>query len=304
MRRYVPLLVLLALIWGASFLFIKEGLRDFSPVVVAWGRLAIAAVLLAVFLVVQTGARAAVAEVRRAGLEVVPLGVVQNALPFVLISWGETHIDSGVAAIGNASVPIFVALLAFRYARGERSTGARLAGVVLGIVGVAVLAGVNPRGGWLGAVGTLAVIAASFLYGVGGLWIQRLLRRTRPLPLTVASLGSGALLLMPFALFSLPGHAPGGRALLSVIALGVFGTAVAMVLYFSIIAMAGSAKAALVTYLQPVFAVIYGVVLLSEPFRWPELVGMVLILGGVAFGSGTVAVRRRGREPAGSTMPA
>jgi drug/metabolite transporter (DMT)-like permease len=77
-----------------------------------------------------------------------------------------------------------------------------------------------------------------------------------------------------------------------------------MVMYFSIIAMAGSAKAALVTYLQPVFAVIYGVVLLSEPFRWPELVGMVLILGGVAFGSGTVALRRRSREPAGSTMPA
>src|SRR5882724_6328519 len=137
MRRYVPLLVLLALIWGASFLFIKEGLRDFSPVVVAWARLAIAAVLLAVFLVVQTGAREAVAQVRRAGREAAPLGVVQNAIPFVLISWGETHIDSGVAAIGNASVPIFVALLAFRYARGERSTGARLAGVVLGIVGVA-----------------------------------------------------------------------------------------------------------------------------------------------------------------------
>jgi drug/metabolite transporter (DMT)-like permease len=296
--------VLLALIWGASFMFIKVGLRDFSPVVVAWLRLVIAAVLLAAFLVLQTGAREAVREVRRAGREVVALGMVQNAIPFVLISWGETHIDSGVAAIGNASVPIFVALLAFRYARGERSTGARLAGVVLGIVGVAVLAGVSPRGGWMGAAGTLAVIVASFLYGVGGLWIQRLLRHTRPLPLTVASLGCGALVLTPFALFSLPSHAPGGKALLSVVALGVLGTAVAMVLYFSIIAMAGSAKASLVTYLQPVFAVIYGVTLLSEPFRWPELAGMVLILGGVAFGSGTVALRRRSREPAGSTMPA
>jgi drug/metabolite transporter (DMT)-like permease len=297
--------VLLALIWGASFMFIKVGLRDFSPVVVAWLRLVIGAGLLAVFLVVQAGAREAVAEVRRAGREVVGLGLVQNALPFVLISWGETHVDSGVAAIGNASVPIFVALLAFRYARGERSTGARLAGVCLGIVGVAVLAGVSPRGGWLGAAGTLAVVVASFLYGVGGLWIQRMLRRTRPLALTVASLGSGALVLTPFALFSLPHHAPGGKALLSVVALGVFGTAVAMVLYFSIIALAGSAKASLVTYLQPVFAVIYGVVLLSEPFRWPELVGMVLILGGVALGSGAVALRRRrGRDVAGSTMPA
>jgi drug/metabolite transporter (DMT)-like permease len=303
-RRYVPLLVLLALIWGASFLFIKVGLRDFAPVVVAWLRLVIAAVLLLGLLVVQTGARAAVAEVRGAGREVIGLGLVQNAIPFVLISWGETHIDSGVAAIGNASVPIFVALLAFRYARGERSTGMRLGGVVLGIVGVAVLAGVSPRGGWLGAVGTLAVVVASFSYAIGGLWIQRMLRTTRPLPLTVASLGSGALVLTPFALVSLPSHAPGGKALLSVVALGVFGTAVAMVLFFSLIAMAGAAKASLVTYLQPVFAVIYGVVLLSEPFRWPELVGMVLILGGVAFGSGTLALRRRGRDAAATTMPA
>jgi drug/metabolite transporter (DMT)-like permease len=262
-------------------------------VVVAWARLVLAAVLLLGLLLVQTGTRAALAELRGAGWEVVGLGLVQNAIPFVLISWGETHIDSGVAAIGNASVPIFVALLAFRYARGERSTGTRLAGVCLGIVGVAVLTGVSPRGGWLGAAGTLAVIVASFGYGIGGLWIQRLLRRTRPLPLTVASLGSGALVLTPFALFQLPSHAPGGKAVLSVLALGVFGTAVGMVLYFSIIAMAGSAKAALVTYLQPVFAVIYGVVLLSEPFRWPELVGMVLILGGVAFGSGTLRMGRR-----------
>src|SRR5690242_17724558 len=120
-RRYVPLLVLLALIWGASFMFIKEGLRDFSPVFVAWGRLVIGALVLAVYLLVQVGPRNAVAEVRRGGLEVGALGMVQNALPFVLISWGETRIDSGVAAIANASVPIFVALLALRFAHGERS---------------------------------------------------------------------------------------------------------------------------------------------------------------------------------------
>jgi drug/metabolite transporter (DMT)-like permease len=303
-RRYVPLLVVLALIWGASFLFIKEGVYDFSPVVVAWLRLVIGAVMLALWLLVQSGWREGVAEVRRGGREAGLLGIVQNALPFVLISWGETHIDSGVAAIGNASVPIFLALLALRYARGERSTGTRLAGVCLGIVGVAVLTGVNPRGGWWGVAGTMAVIVASLSYAVGGLWSQRMLRRTRALPLTVASLGGGALVLTPFALASLPGHAPGWKAVLSVAALGVFGTAVGMVLYYHLITIAGSAKASLVTYLQPVFAVVYGVVLLAEPFRWPELAGMVLILGGVAFGSGTLSLHRRGREPAGTTMPA
>jgi drug/metabolite transporter (DMT)-like permease len=253
---------------------------------------------------VKAGPREAIAEVRQGGREVGGLGLVQNALPFVLISWGETHIDSGVAAIGNASVPIFVALLALRFAPGERSTGARLGGVCLGIVGVAVLAGVSPRGGWMGAVGTLAVVVASISYAIGGLWSQRILRRTRPLALTVGSLVTSALVLTPFALVQLPSHAPGAKAVLSVLALGVLGTAFALLLYYSLITMAGSAKAALVTYLQPLFAVIYGVVLLSEPFRWPEAVGMVLILGGVAFGSGTLALRRRSREPAGSTMPA
>src|SRR3954451_11046387 len=158
MRRFVPLLLALALIWGASFLFIKVGLRDFSPIVVAWARLVIGAVLLAVVLLVQEGPRGAWAAVRIGGVEVLLLGLVQNAVPFALISWGETHIDSGVAAIGNASVPIFVAVFALRFAHGERSTGMRLAGVCLGMVGVAVLVGVNPRGGWMGAVGTLAVI--------------------------------------------------------------------------------------------------------------------------------------------------
>jgi drug/metabolite transporter (DMT)-like permease len=233
-----------------------------------------------------------VREMRVGGREVLLLGVVQNAIPFALISWGETHIDSGVAAIGNASVPIFVALLALRYAHGERSTGMRLAGVCLGIVGVGVLAGVNPQGGWLGAAGTLAVVVASLLYAVGGLWGQRILRRTRPLALTVVSLSSAALFLTPFAVFDLPSHTPSAKPLLSVIALGVLGTAVGMLLFYYLIGLAGSAKASLVTYLQPVFAVAYGVVLLGEAFRLPELAGMVLILGGVALGSGALALRR------------
>jgi drug/metabolite transporter (DMT)-like permease len=291
-RRFVPLLLVLALIWGASFLFIKVGLRDFSPIVVAWARLVIGAVLLAVVLLAQEGPRGAWAAVRIGGIEVVLLGLVQNAAPFALISWGETHIDSGVAAIGNASVPIFVALLALRFAHAERSTGMRLAGVCLGIVGVAVLAGVHPQGGWLGAAGTLAVVIASLLYAVGGLWGQRVLPRTRPLALTVGTVGAAAVALTPAALFQLPDHVPGAKPLLSVVALGVLGTAGGMLLFYYLIGMAGSAKASLVTYLQPVFAVVYGVLLLSEAFRWPELAGMVLILGGVALGSGAVALRR------------
>jgi drug/metabolite transporter (DMT)-like permease len=292
MRRFTPLLILLALIWGASFLFIKEGVHDLSPVVVAWGRLALGAVILAVVLVVQVGWREAKEELRLGGREALLLGIVQNAIPFVLISWGETHIDSGVAAIANASVPIFVAILAIWFARGERSTGSRLVGVLLGLVGVGILVGVHPQGGWMGAAGTLAVVVASVSYAIGGLWSQAVLRRTRPLALVVASLFGGALVLTPFALATLPAHAPGWKATSSVVALGVFGTAIGMLLYYYLITVGGTARASLVTYLQPVFAVVYGVLLLSEPFRWQELVGMVLILGGVAFGSGALRVGR------------
>ena len=103
------------------------------------------------------------------------LGVFSTALPFTLIAWGETRIDSGVAAIGNASMPIFVALFALRFRKTERATGARLIGVLLGLIGVAVLAGVDPKGGWAGFVGTLAVVAASVSYAIATLYTQNLL---------------------------------------------------------------------------------------------------------------------------------
>ena len=296
MRRWPVLLVVLGLIWGASFMFIKVGVRELEPVVVAWARLALGAVLLAIVFVWQQGPRPALAQVRATGVEGGLLGVVNNAIPFALIAWGETHIDSGVAAIANATVPIFVALLALRFARGERSQGLRLAGVLLGLVGVAVLTGVHPRGGWLGAFGTLAVVLACVLYAAGVLWSQRVLVRVQPLALATTSLAGGALVLTPFALAQLPSQVPSWKPLLSVVALGVFGTAIAMLLWYTLVALAGSARASLVTYLQPVFAVVYGVVLLGEAFRLPELVGMVLILGGVALGSGGVALARRRRH--------
>ena len=96
------------------------------------------------------------------------LGVVNAAIPFTLIAWGEKHIDSGVAAIANAIVPIFVVLLAIRFRPSERARGLRLAGILLGLVGVGVLAGAHPQGGWWGVAGTLAVVVASVSYAVGG----------------------------------------------------------------------------------------------------------------------------------------
>src|SRR6185437_15329423 len=136
-RPYALYLLVLGAIWGSSYLFIKVGVRDLSPAVLIEIRLACAAPVLLVFAASRFGWRA-IGSAWRPGLV---LGVLNAAIPFTLIAWGEKYVDSGVAAVANSSVPIFVALLAVWFAPAERSTGLRLVGILLGLVGVAILAG-------------------------------------------------------------------------------------------------------------------------------------------------------------------
>jgi drug/metabolite transporter (DMT)-like permease len=259
-RAYTPLLLVLASIWGASYLFIKVGVRDFEPTVLMTLRMLIAAVLLIGFLAVREGTRHAIAQVGSAWREGLVFGVINGAVPFTLIAWGETHIDSGVAAIANASVPIFVAILAIKFKHSERSSGLRLVGICVGLAGVAVLAGVHPEGGGWAVLGTLAVVLASLSYG--------------------------GLVLLPFGLAQLPDHSPGWKSVASLLGLSVAGTAVAQLILFRMLRLFGAARLSLVTYLLPVFALVYGSLLLDESLRPSVLGGLGLILGGVALGSG------------------
>ena len=174
-RSYVIYIGLLAAFWGASYMFIKVANRAFEPASMMMLRLALASLIILLVLAVQRGWGASLQDMRRLGWEGFALGVVNGAIPFTLIAWGEQHIDSGVAAIANASMPIFVVLLAIRWKPSERVRGLRLVGFVVGLVGVGVLAGVHPEGGWWGAAGTLAVVVASVSYAVGTLWGQRLI---------------------------------------------------------------------------------------------------------------------------------
>jgi drug/metabolite transporter (DMT)-like permease len=292
-RSYGALIFVLAAIWGASYLFIKVGVRDFEPTVLMTLRLLIGGVLLFAFLAAREGGRQALADVRGAWREGLVFGVINGALPFTLIAWGETHIDSGVAAIANASVPIFVALLAIKFNQGERSSGLKLGGILIGIVGVGVLAGVHPAGGAWGVLGTLAVVLASLSYASGGLYGQRALGRATGPVLAAASMLYGGLVLMPFALFQLPDHAPGWKPVASLLGLAVGGTAIAQLILFRVLRLFGAARLALVTYLMPGFALFYGAVLLGEPLRASMLEGLGLILGGVALGSGVWRPLRR-----------
>lgn len=300
-RSYVIYIGLLAAFWGASYMFIKVANRAFEPAAMIMFRLLIASLIILLVLIAQRGRRATVEEMRALGWEGFALGVVNGAIPFTLIAWGERHIDSGVAAIANASMPIFVVLLAIRFKPSETVRGLRLVGFLVGLVGVGVLAGIHPEGGWWGFAGTMAVVVASVSYAVGSLWGQRLIARTSGLVLSACSMLGGLLVLLPFGLAQLPSEVPGWKETGSVIALAVIGTALAQIILYRVLRTDGAARVSLVTYLLPATALVYGVLLLGEPLTWEELAGMALILGGVALGSGAVRFPRR--EPVAAPSP-
>jgi drug/metabolite transporter (DMT)-like permease len=287
-RSYLPPLLILSAIWGSSYMFIKVGLRDFPSAALVDLRLLLAAVVLVGVVLARGGA----ARLRPAAKPGALVGTVGMALPFLLITWGETHIDSGVAAVANSSVPIFVALLAIWFAPSERSRGVRVAGLAVGLLGVAVVVGVHPGGGWWGVVGTLAVVVASLAYAVSALFIQRRVVGVGGPELGAASVLWGFVALLPFALVDLP-HQVGWKPLGAVVALGVVATAVATLIVNRLIALHGPARTMLVNYLLPGFALVYGVTLLSEPLTAAEVGGLGLILVGVTLAAGLVTYGRR-----------
>jgi drug/metabolite transporter (DMT)-like permease len=297
-RGYVPLLLIVAGIWGASYLFIKVAVDEIEPTAMMDLRLLLAAAVLVPVLAFRFGLREATAAVRSTGIGAFILGVSNMALPFVLIAWGEKHIDSGVAAIANASVPIFVALLALRFNPGERVTGMRLVGVLLGLAGVGVLTGLDPEGGWWAVAGTLAVVVASLSYASANLYAQHRFPRSQPLVYTTASTLAAALVLL-----QLPDELPSWQALASVAALGIGGTAIALLFFYAMLNRYGASRASLVTYLLPPFALVYGVAFLDEEIRLSAALGLFLILAGVALGSGLLRLARRGAAAPATPRP-
>jgi drug/metabolite transporter (DMT)-like permease len=293
MRGYVALVSLLAAIWGASFMFIKIAVDDLAPTTTMFLRLLFSALPLLALVVYRLGLRSAERQLRSVLKPAIILGIINTALPFTLIAWGETRIDSGVAAIGNASMPLFVVLLALRFVRSERATGFRLFGILLGLVGVGVLVGVNPQGGWYGVVGTLAVIAASLSYAAGSLYTQTLLTDVRNDVLVAGSIAWGAIWLTPLGVVQAPSSFPGWAPIAAVLALALLGTVAGQLLYFRLIYRYGSSRASLVVYLLPVTALFYGALLLGEPVTASAIAGLVLILTGTPIASGVLRFPRR-----------
>src|SRR2546425_768547 len=284
-RRYLPMLVLLALVWGSSFMFIKVAVRDLDPATLVLGRLGVAALTLGLVVPLALGGKLTRSELRAHWPWLAVVGLLNTALPFWLLSWGETRIDSGLASIIQASVPIFNAVVSFGFFRDVRVTGLKLAGVAVGFVGVALLVGAQPHGKALGA---LAVVGMALCYAGAQLLAGRHLRAVRPLVVSLAATGVSALVWLPAGIAQAPHRVPSWKAIASVVALGVPGTAFALLLLYALIAGAGAAYASLVTYLIPPIALAYGAIFLDERFGATAFGSLALILAGVALGTGTI----------------
>jgi drug/metabolite transporter (DMT)-like permease len=299
-NRFAPMLLTLAAVWGASYLFIKVAVEEIEPAPMMALRTLLAAAVLLGYVLWRFGRGRALAELRAAWRHCLVLGVLNAALPFWLIAWGEQHIDSGLAAVVQASVPIFNALLILRFLPHERLTRTRALGLAIGIVGVAVVTGIHPEGGSVAIVGALAVVLSSLSYASAGVYGQRAVSGTAGPVLAAGSMLAAGLILTPLALFQLPGSVPSLEASASVLALSLLGTALAQLILFRMLALHGSARLSLVTYLMPGFALVYGALILDEAITFATIGGLGLILGGVTLASGAVPLRRRVVVPARS----
>jgi drug/metabolite transporter (DMT)-like permease len=285
-RQNLGLLLALSAIWGSSFLFIKLGVDELEPAVVVLGRVVVGILVLAPLVAVRGG----LGPLRGHAGAILALGALNNALPFWLLGFAETRIDSGLSAVIQAAAPIFTVLLASWIDRTQRVHGARLLGIGVGFLGVVLLVGVQ-EGGEL--VGALAVIGTALCYAVSVLLAGRtVVRSLPPLQVSIGQLVAGGLLVAPFGLAQAPSEAPSWGAIAAVVALGALGSGVAYPLYFTLIARAGASRAILVTYLVPAFALVYGAVFLDETVTVTALVGLALILGGTALATGA-RLRRR-----------
>jgi drug/metabolite transporter (DMT)-like permease len=294
MRRNLVMLVALALLWGASFMFIKIADRSLAPATLILGRLGFAAVTLALIVPFTVGWSNAAAATKANWRWLLVVALVNTAVPFWLLAWGETRIASGLASIVQGSVPVFNALFALAFFREVRVTGLRLVGFALGFVGVALIVGGQPSGKVLGA---LAVVGMAVCYALGGLLMGRHLRGVSPLVIALTSTAISAAVALPAGVAQAPHEWPGWRPVVSVVVLGVPLLGLAYLLFFALITGPGAAYASLVTYLIPPIALAYGAIFLGEHFGAMAFGGLVLILGGVALGTGAVALASlRGRR--------
>jgi drug/metabolite transporter (DMT)-like permease len=266
-----------SVLWGVPYLFIRIAVRGgVPPALVAFGRVALAAVVL-----LALAARAGtLPQLRGRWRAVIAYGVLEIALPFPLIAAGEQQVSSSLAAIVVASVPLIGAVLALRFDHSERPTPLRAAGLVIGFVGVVVLMGLDATGSGRELLGVGAILVAAVGYAIGPMILKLKLDGVDSRAMMGASLSVAALVLAVPAALSAPARTPTTGALVSVVVLGLVCTVAAFLVAAVLIRAAGTSRALVITYVNPVIAVALGVTLLGEQPGAGAVAGLLLILAG------------------------
>ena len=282
--REWSMLLALAMLWGGSFFFNAVAVREVPVFTVVLCRVALAAVLLLAVLRLQGRA---MPRGRRIWTAFFCMGLLNNAVPFSLIVWGQQHIASGVASVLNAATPLFTVILAHVLTRDERMTGGRLAGVLIGLAGVAVMIGGDALADLGVDVAAQAMcLAGALSYAFAGIYGRRFRAMgIDPIVTAAGQVAASTLILLPPVLvidrpWTIP--APGPAAILALVGLAAISTALAYVLYFRILATAGASNLLLVTFLIPVSAILLGILFLGEALLPRHVAGMALIGAGLA----------------------
>ncbi len=296
-HRDAFLLLLLGAIWGASYLFMRLAAPALGPAVLMAARVSLAAIALWLY----GAAIANLPDWRAHWRKFLMLGLLNNAIPFTLIGVAVIDLNASMAAILNATTPFFTAIVATLWL-GEAFGLRRLIGIVLGVAGVTILVGWSPlplNAQTLMAAG--AALLAAFSYGVATVYARDRFVGVQPLHTAIGQLTGSTLLLVPLAVFQLPNATLTLPIALAVLALALVCTAFAYLLFFELIASAGATQAASVTFLVPMFSVLWGVLLLGEPLSAGMLVGLAVILTSVWLVLGTGPLRPRKRLRARAT---
>ena len=294
------MLALLSAVWGASYLLIAYAIEEIPESLVVFARTALAAAALVLVIRVRGGElRPFLRDARRRPGTALLLGLVAIALPFMLITFGERTVPSGLTAVLIASAPIFIAILAPVLDRTEIVSPLGWGGLIVGLVGVGLLVGVEQIGTPGELLGALAMVGAAASYALSGFILKREYPGYPPVVTSLVAIGASVALTLPAVAVQPPDAVPGGLTVLAVVALALVGTAWAFVVYYGLIAEIGYSRASVVAYTIPPVALAYGWALRDEAITLATVGGMVLILVGVF-----MVARGRSREPARASSPA
>src|SRR6478752_5952047 len=296
--RHATLLAVLSFVWGGSYLLIKYALDGFSAAMIVSARCLLASLVLYIVLRSMGLVGSAWADVRARPKWTLILGTTAVTLPFLLITYGEHVVPSGLTAVLISPASLFIALLAPFILPSESIDRRQAVGMLLGLAGVALVVGVESVQSLDEFLGALAMIGAAFFYGLSSFVVKGRYGKLAAVQTSWISVTVAGVTTLPLAIATTPGHTPDLGSTAALVVLGVVGTALAFVIYYELIAGIGAARAALVSYLAPGIALFYGAIFLDEAITVAAVAGLVLILGGVA-----IAARAK-RVPVPAPTPA